>query len=85
MRDESLQLAQTPIRVIEVVPPAVDTDLGGPGLHTWGVPLKEFADGVFEKLRTDDDLEVAHGFAVEASRASRDEIDAMLERMNQPR
>jgi uncharacterized oxidoreductase len=80
-----LQLAQTPIRVIEVVPPAVDTDLGGPGLHTWGVPLKEFADGVFAKLRTDDDLEVAHGFAVEASRASRDEIDVMLERMNQPR
>jgi uncharacterized oxidoreductase len=33
------QLSGTPIEVIEIIPPAVDTDLGGPGLHTFGVPM----------------------------------------------
>ncbi|WP_206831304.1 SDR family oxidoreductase [Alicyclobacillus fructus] len=45
-----LQLEGTPVEVIEIAPPAVNTDLGGPGLHTFGVPLDAFADGVFEKL-----------------------------------
>jgi uncharacterized oxidoreductase len=35
-------------RVIEVVPPAVNTDLGGPGLHDFGAPLDEFADSVMK-------------------------------------
>ena len=35
------QLAATPIRVIEIAPPAVDTDLGGPGLHTFGISTDE--------------------------------------------
>lgn len=38
------------IEVIEVAPPAVQTDLGGPGLHTFGEPLDAFADHVFQKL-----------------------------------
>ncbi len=33
-----LQLAETSIEVIEVAPPAVNTDLGGVGLHTFGAP-----------------------------------------------
>ncbi|MCX5732946.1 MAG: SDR family NAD(P)-dependent oxidoreductase [candidate division NC10 bacterium] len=44
------QLARTPIRVVEVVPPAVNTDLGGPGLHTFGVPVAEFADHVIAPI-----------------------------------
>lgn len=36
------QLNDTPVKVIEIAPPAVDTDLGGPGLHTFGVNV----DGV---------------------------------------
>jgi hypothetical protein len=35
-----------PPQVVELIPPAVNTDLGGPGLHTFGVPLDEFADAV---------------------------------------
>jgi uncharacterized oxidoreductase len=77
------QLAGGTVRVVEVIPPAVDTDLGGPGLHTFGVPLDEFADSAFERLRRGD-LEIAYGFAESASRASREELDAMFERMNPP-
>jgi uncharacterized oxidoreductase len=79
------QLRETPIKVVEIVPPAVDTDLGGPGLHTWGVPLDEFADAAFAKLETDDDREIAYQFSAQASRASRQELDEMFVRMNQAR
>ena len=76
------QLADTPIEVIEVIPPAVNTDLGGPGLHTFGVPLDEFADAAVARLQAGD-VEIAYGFAEQASRASRGEIDAIFQRMNQ--
>lgn len=78
------QLAGSPIQVIEVIPPAVDTDLGGPGLHTFGVPVDEFADSVFQRLAAGE-LEIAYGFAQQSSRASRQELDAIFSRMNQPR
>ena len=45
-----VQLEEAGIRVIEIIPPAVDTDLGGPGKHTFGVPVDDFADGVFQGL-----------------------------------
>src|SRR6185436_4293252 len=76
------QLADTPVEVIEIVPPAVNTDLGGPGLHTFGVPVDEFADVVFARLEAGD-LEIPYGFAAQSSRASRGELDAIFQRMNQ--
>ena len=75
------QLSGTPIEVVEIIPPAVDTDLGGPGLHTFGVPLDEFADAVAARLDRGD-LEVPYGMAERASRASRDELDEAFRRMN---
>jgi len=78
------QLKDTPIRVVELIPPAVDTDLGGPGLHTFGVKLDEFIAAAMPRIEAGD-LEVAYGFAAQASRGSRSELDAMFERMNQAR
>lgn len=75
------QLMATPIKVVEVIPPAVDTDLGGVGLHTWGVPLDEFADAIFAGLK-DKKLEVAYGLSDKASQASRAELDAMFRQLN---
>jgi uncharacterized oxidoreductase len=75
------QLAATVIRVVEIAPPAVDTDLGGPGLHTFGVPLGELADAVMPRLQADE-LEIAYGFAQQSSRASRAELDAIFQRLN---
>jgi len=76
------QLATIPIEVVEVIPPAVDTDLGGPGLHTWGAPLDEFADAVFDQLRAGK-REVTYGFSEEAIGASGEQRDAIFERMNE--
>lgn len=76
------QLAATPIQVIEIVPPAVNTDLGGAGLHATGVPLDEYGDAVFRSLERGD-LEFGYGFSEKARLASRAEIDEIHERMNQ--
>ncbi len=75
------QLSPTPIQVVEIIPPAVNTDLGGPGLHTFGVAVEEFVDAVIARLRAGD-LEIPYGFAAQASRASRQELDAIFARLN---
>jgi uncharacterized oxidoreductase len=76
------QLASTSIQVVEIVPPAVNTDLEGPGLHTFGVPLDGFADAVMAGLHVGD-REITYGFSHEASRASREQLDELFTRMNQ--
>jgi uncharacterized oxidoreductase len=75
------QLKDTPISVIEIAPPAVDTDLGGPGLHTFGVSVDEFADAAFAKL-AGEDLEIGYGFGESARTASRAELDQLFVRIN---
>lgn len=75
------QLSKTPVDVIEIIPPAVDTDLGGVGLHTFGANLDEFADAVFERLRNGE-REIAYGTAEKSSRASRAELDSIFNFMN---
>jgi uncharacterized oxidoreductase len=75
------QLADGPVRVIEIVPPAVDTDLGGPGLHTFGAPLADFADAVMTRMAAGE-LEIAYGAAEERSRVAREAFDGMFARMN---
>jgi uncharacterized oxidoreductase len=76
------QLAKTPIEVIEIAPPAVNTDLGGPGLHTFGVPLDEFIDAAVAQLQQGK-TEIGYGFSEEASRASGQEREQIFARMNQ--
>ncbi|MFJ6411290.1 SDR family oxidoreductase [Terribacillus saccharophilus] len=69
-----LQLAETEVEVIEVAPPAVNTDLGGVGIHTFGEPVDEFADGIFKGLAEGKE-EIGYGSSAKALRMSRDEID----------
>lgn len=76
------QLRDTPIAVVEVIPPAVNTDLGGPGLHNWGVPLDEFADFAFAELQKPGITEIAYQFSAQSSHGSRKELDELFARMN---
>jgi uncharacterized oxidoreductase len=75
------QLKESPVQVIEIAPPAVDTDLGGPGLHTFGVKLDEFVDAVMPRLAAGE-LEMGYGFGEQARGASRQELDEIFARMN---
>lgn len=75
------QLKDTHISVLEIIPPAVNTDLGGPGLHTFGVPVDAFADSVMERLASGE-IEVGYGTSEKNRLASRAELDAVFEQMN---
>jgi len=76
------QLAQTPIKVIEIIPPAVNTDLGGPGKHTFGVPVNEFADAVMVRLIAGD-IEIPYGTSERLNQDSHESFDKVFMQMNQ--
>lgn len=75
------QLSGSPVSVVEIIPPAVDTDLGGVGMHTFGAPVADFADSVWEQLQNGS-AEATYGLSAEAARASREGLDAIFRRMN---
>jgi uncharacterized oxidoreductase len=75
-------LSATKVRVVEIIPPAVNTDLGGVGLHHTGVPLDEFADAVMARYRAGE-LEIGYQFAEAARLGSRADHDAAFARMCQ--
>jgi uncharacterized oxidoreductase len=73
------QLENTAIEVIELVPPYVQTELGGPAQATdpRAMPLTDFVSEVFEHLEHDPEAEEilvkrvhAHRFAAEGGRES---------------
>jgi uncharacterized oxidoreductase len=69
------------VRVVEVLPPAVNTDLGGPGLHTFGAPLDEFADAVMTRL-ANGETEIAYGMSEANVRKAHEAFDDTFDRMN---
>ncbi|KAA9345582.1 SDR family oxidoreductase [Adhaeribacter soli] len=75
------ELEGTPVKVLEIVPPAVNTDLGGAGIHTMGVPLDEFADAIMQRL-AGGEVEIGYGRSEKARNASRQESDEMIRQMN---
>ncbi|KHL92941.1 cytochrome C553 [Paenibacillus sp. IHB B 3415] len=77
-----LQLSDTSVEVIEVAPPAVNTDLGGSGLHVHGEPLDAFTDGIFQGL-AEGQQEIGYGTSVDRLRMSRDKIDEYAVNMYQ--
>jgi uncharacterized oxidoreductase len=78
------QLAGTSVGVFEIIPPAVNTDLGGPGLHDFGVPLDPFADAVMARLAAGE-LEIAYGTSENSAKASHAAFDDTFAQMNGPR
>jgi uncharacterized oxidoreductase len=39
------------IEVIEIIPPALNTDLGGKGLHDFAPPVSDFIEAIFKQLK----------------------------------
>jgi uncharacterized oxidoreductase len=73
------QLAPLGIEVVEIIPPAVRTSLGGS--HDFGEPLDEYADSVIAQLK-EGRPETTYTFSAKGSQASRAELDAIFARMN---
>ena len=78
------QLIDSPISVLEIIPPAVNTDLGGKGLHTSGVDVDEFTNAIVGQLESGQ-IEASYGLATECSHASREQLDLIFRRLNQGR
>ncbi len=69
------------IEVIEMIPPALNTDLGGVGLHDAAPPVSAFVEAVFEQLR-EGKTELTFGFSDVMHKATPTEVQTMFERMN---
>jgi uncharacterized oxidoreductase len=73
------QLQPSGIEVVEIIPPAVRTNLGG--AHDFGTPLDEYGDSVMAQL-AEGRPEVTYDFSAKGSQASRVELDAIFTRLN---
>jgi len=74
-------LKQKNIEVIELIPPALNTDLGGKGIHDFAPPVDDFIEASFEKLKIGE-LEITFGMSEGASKASPEDLKKTFERMN---
>ena len=72
------------IEVIEIIPPALNTDLGGKGIHNYAPPVGEFIESVFEQLKQGK-TEITFGFTDAMIKSGPEELQKAFERMNQPR
>lgn len=69
------------IEVIEMIPPALKTDLGGKGLHNQAPPVSEFVDTVFEQMK-EGKSELTFGTSGTRANASQDELRTAFNQMN---
>lgn len=69
------------IEVIEMIPPALNTDLGGKGLHDSFPPVSEFIDGIFAQLKAGKTT-LTFGFSDAMTKAGPEELARAFNRMN---
>jgi uncharacterized oxidoreductase len=69
------------IEVIEVIPPALNTDLGGKGLHDYAPPVSEFITSIFEQLAAGK-TSLTFGFTEMLSEAGLEVFQGVFGRMN---
>lgn len=74
-------LKATNIEVIEVIPPALNTDLGGKGLHDFAPPVSDFVASIFAQLE-EGKTELTFGQSETMSKATPDEQKVAFARMN---
>lgn len=74
-------LRERGVEVIEIVPPALNTDLGGKGIHDFAPPVGEFILWVFEQLAAGK-TEIAFGFSEAMVKAAPQAYKDAFSRMN---
>lgn len=75
------QLKDANIEVIEMIPPALNTDLGGKGIHDAYPPVSEFIETIFEQLK-EGKLELTFGMSEGRLKANNDTIAQGFNMMN---
>ena len=69
------------IEVIEIIPPALNTDLGGKGLHDAAPPVSDFINAMFAQLK-EGKTELTFGFSEAMHKASAEDLKNAFSRMN---
>ena len=65
-----------------MIPPALNTDLGGKGLHDYAPPVSAFIESIFQQMK-EGKTELTFGFSEMLSKANPEEVRATFNRMNQ--
>jgi uncharacterized oxidoreductase len=69
------------IEVIEIIPPAVNTDLGGKGIHDNAPPVSDFIEAVFEQLKQGK-IDLTFGYSEALTKAGPEDLQKAFIRMN---
>ena len=69
------------IEVIELIPPALNTDLGGKGLHDHAPAVSDFIHSVFEQLKQGKS-EITFGFSENMAKSGPEDLQKAFARMN---
>jgi uncharacterized oxidoreductase len=72
------------IEVIELIPPALNTDLGGKGIHDSFPPVSGFVEAVFEQLK-EGKTSATYGHTDFLSKAGAEDLQKIFERINEGR
>ena len=75
------QLKDTNIEVIEIIPPALNTDLGGKGLHDTAPPVSDFIISIFKQIE-EGKQELTFGFSEIVSKANPETIKERFDFLN---
>ena len=75
------QLKAKNIEVIEMIPPALNTDLGGKGIHDGHPAVSDFVHSVFEQMKEGKN-ELTFGMSEGRAKANNDTIAEYFSRMN---
>lgn len=71
------------IEVIEIIPPALNTDLGGKGLHDHAPPVSDFIAAIFTQIK-EGKTELTFGFSEVMTKSGPDALHQTFLRMNVP-
>jgi uncharacterized oxidoreductase len=74
-------LKEKNIEVIELIPPALNTDLGGKGLHDFAPPVSDFIEAVFDQLK-EGKTAITFGFSEAMTKAGPEDLQKAFDRMN---
>lgn len=74
-------LKEKNIEVIEMIPPALNTDLGGKGLHNAAPAVNDFVESVFQQMK-EGKTELTFGTSETRAKANNDTITDYFNKMN---
>jgi uncharacterized oxidoreductase len=74
-------LKSTNIEIIEMIPPALNTDLGGPGIHDGHPSVSDFVESVFQQMK-EGKTELTFGTSEARANANNEVIADYFNKMN---